>query len=98
MQGCWRSINMSPLRGLRLWTLDLGLWTLDFGLWPRAPLAAKTARNLCRKRVFPSSTRKGLMNQTIQYLQSESAEQNIEIGVLVNFLLLDAITAGASDI
>jgi len=38
------------------------------------------------------------MNQTIQYLQSESAEQNIEIGVLVNFLLLDAINAGASDI
>ena len=38
------------------------------------------------------------MNQTIQYLQSESAEQGIEIGVLVNFLLLDAINAGASDI
>ena len=41
---------------------------------------------------------KGTVNQTIQYLQSESAEQGIEIGVLVNFLLLDAITAGASDI
>ena len=38
------------------------------------------------------------MNQTIQYLQSESAEQGIEIGVLVNFLLMDAINAGASDI
>jgi type II secretory ATPase GspE/PulE/Tfp pilus assembly ATPase PilB-like protein len=38
------------------------------------------------------------MNQTIQYLQSDSAERGIEIGVLVNFLLLDAITAGASDI
>ncbi len=38
------------------------------------------------------------MSQTIQYLQSESAEQGIEIGVLVNFLLLDAINAGASDI
>jgi len=33
------------------------------------------------------------VNQTIQYLQSETAEQGIEIGVLVNFLLLDAITA-----
>src|SRR5436309_4439304 len=39
-----------------------------------------------------------MSNQTIQYLQSESAEQGIEIGVLVNFLLLDAISAGASDI
>src|SRR5436190_85504 len=39
-----------------------------------------------------------IMNQTIQYLQSDSAEQGIEIGVLVNFLLLDAINAGASDI
>jgi len=38
------------------------------------------------------------VNQTIQYLQSDTAEQGIEIGVLVNFLLLDAITAGASDI
>ena len=38
------------------------------------------------------------VNQTIQYLQSEAAEQSIEIGVLVNFLLLDAINAGASDI
>ncbi len=38
------------------------------------------------------------MNHTIQYLQSESAENAIEIGVLVNCLLLDAINAGASDI
>src|SRR5437762_133194 len=38
------------------------------------------------------------MSQTIAYLQSESAEGGIEIGVLVNFLLLDAINAGASDI
>src|SRR5512140_3577169 len=38
------------------------------------------------------------MSQTLQYLQSESAEQNIEIGLLVNYLLYDAIKAGASDI
>jgi type II secretory ATPase GspE/PulE/Tfp pilus assembly ATPase PilB-like protein len=38
------------------------------------------------------------MSQTLQYLQSESAEQNIEIGLLVNYLIYDAIKAGASDI
>jgi type II secretory ATPase GspE/PulE/Tfp pilus assembly ATPase PilB-like protein len=38
------------------------------------------------------------MSQTLRYLQSESAEHNIEIGVLVNHLLADAIKAGASDI
>ena len=38
------------------------------------------------------------MNQTIQYLQSDAAERGIEIGVLVNSLILDAITAKASDI
>jgi type II secretory ATPase GspE/PulE/Tfp pilus assembly ATPase PilB-like protein len=38
------------------------------------------------------------LSQTLQYLQSESAEQNIEIGLLVNYLLYDAIKAGASDI
>src|SRR5688572_6094616 len=38
------------------------------------------------------------MNQTIQYLQSDAAERGIEIGVLVNALILDAIKAGASDI
>lgn len=38
------------------------------------------------------------MSQTMQYLQSESVEQGIEIGVLVNYLLYDAIKAGASDI
>src|SRR5437667_11247427 len=38
------------------------------------------------------------MNHTIQYLQSESAEQNIEIGHLVNCILLDSIGAAASDI
>jgi len=39
-----------------------------------------------------------IVNQTIQYLQSESAEQGIEIDVLVTFLLMDSISAGASDI
>jgi general secretion pathway protein E len=39
-----------------------------------------------------------LVSQTIAYLQSESAEQGIEIGLLVNYLLYDSIKAGASDI
>lgn len=38
------------------------------------------------------------MNHTVQYLQSDSAEQGIEIGVLVNCLLLDSIAAKASDL
>ena len=38
------------------------------------------------------------MNHTLQYLQSESAEQGIETGHLVNCILLDSIGAGASDI
>lgn len=38
------------------------------------------------------------MSETLRYLQSESAESGIEIAVLVKYLLLDAIRAGASDI
>jgi type II secretory ATPase GspE/PulE/Tfp pilus assembly ATPase PilB-like protein len=38
------------------------------------------------------------VNHTIQYLQSEAAEQSIETGVLVNCLIMDSIHAGASDI
>jgi type II secretory ATPase GspE/PulE/Tfp pilus assembly ATPase PilB-like protein len=39
------------------------------------------------------------MNQTINYLQSDyTAEKGIEIGVLVNHIIADAIQAGASDI
>lgn len=39
------------------------------------------------------------MNQTINYLQSDyTAEKGIEIGVLVNHVLADAIQAGASDV
>src|SRR5947208_2425755 len=38
------------------------------------------------------------VNHTIQYLQSDAAEQGIEIGHLVNCILLDSITAAASDI
>src|SRR3989441_12152676 len=39
------------------------------------------------------------MNQTVNYLQSDyTAEKGIEIGVLVNHLLADAIAAGASDV
>jgi general secretion pathway protein E len=38
------------------------------------------------------------MNQTLQYLQSDAAERGIEIGVLVNNIILDAINAKASDI
>src|SRR6058998_3312802 len=38
------------------------------------------------------------MNQTLQYLQSDAAERGIEMGVLVNSIILDAINAKASDI
>src|SRR6266487_6945434 len=39
------------------------------------------------------------MNQTVNYLQSDyTAEKGIEIGVLVNHVLADAIQAGASDV
>lgn len=38
------------------------------------------------------------MSETIRYLQSDSAEKGVEIGVLVKYLLIDAIKAGASDI
>jgi type II secretory ATPase GspE/PulE/Tfp pilus assembly ATPase PilB-like protein len=38
------------------------------------------------------------MNQTTRYLQSVSDQAAIEIGALVNYLLIDAIKAGASDI
>jgi len=39
-----------------------------------------------------------MANHTMEYLQSEAAETGIEMGVLVNCLLLDAINAKASDI
>jgi general secretion pathway protein E len=38
------------------------------------------------------------MSEALRYLQSESADTEIEIGLLVKYLLLDAIKAGASDI
>jgi general secretion pathway protein E len=38
------------------------------------------------------------MSRTLAYLQSEEAQQRVEIGVLVSRLLQDAIAAGASDI
>ncbi len=38
------------------------------------------------------------MSQTLDYLQSDSAERGIETGLLVHHLLDDAIKAGASDI
>jgi type II secretory ATPase GspE/PulE/Tfp pilus assembly ATPase PilB-like protein len=38
------------------------------------------------------------MNQTTRYLQSVADPTAIEIGALVNYLLIDAIKAGASDI
>ncbi len=38
------------------------------------------------------------VNQTTRYLQSVSAQKGIEVGVLVNYLILDAVKAGASDI
>jgi len=38
------------------------------------------------------------MSETLRYLQSESAESNIEIGTLVKYILMDAVNARASDI
>lgn len=38
------------------------------------------------------------MNQTTRYLESVSNYQNIEIAALVNYIVLDAVKAGASDI
>jgi general secretion pathway protein E len=38
------------------------------------------------------------VNQATRYLQSISDQQNIEIASLVNYLILDAVQAGASDI
>jgi type II secretory ATPase GspE/PulE/Tfp pilus assembly ATPase PilB-like protein len=38
------------------------------------------------------------VSETTRYLQSEGAQQGVEIGVLVKYLLFDAIQAGASDI
>src|SRR5688500_20084636 len=38
------------------------------------------------------------MNQTTRYLESVPNYQNIEIGTLVNYIVLDAVKAGASDI
>jgi len=39
-----------------------------------------------------------MANHTVEYLQSDAAETAIEIGVLVNCMILDAIDAKASDI
>lgn len=38
------------------------------------------------------------MNQTTRYIQSTPNYQNIEIGALVNYIVLDAVKANASDI
>ena len=38
------------------------------------------------------------MNQTTRYLESVPNYQNIEIGALVNYIVLDAVKANASDI
>ena len=38
------------------------------------------------------------MNHTMEYMQSDAAERGIEIGFLVNCILLDAIGAKASDV
>src|SRR5204863_1990096 len=51
--------------------------------------------------VQPSVTRENqgnVVNQTSRYLQSVSDQQGIEIGALVNYLLIDAIKLCASDI
>ena len=38
------------------------------------------------------------MNHTVEYLQSDAAEAEIEIEVLVENLLRDAVESGASDL
>lgn len=38
------------------------------------------------------------MNQTTRYLQSVANYQDVEIGALVNYIVLDSVKAGASDI
>jgi len=38
------------------------------------------------------------MNETTRYLQSLSSQQDVEVGVLVNYLVIDAVKAKASDI
>jgi type II secretory ATPase GspE/PulE/Tfp pilus assembly ATPase PilB-like protein len=38
------------------------------------------------------------MNETTRYLQSLSSQQDIEVAVLVNYLVIDAVKANASDI
>jgi type II secretory ATPase GspE/PulE/Tfp pilus assembly ATPase PilB-like protein len=38
------------------------------------------------------------MNETTRYLQSLSSQQDVEVGVLVNYLVIDAVKARASDI
>src|SRR5207253_5586138 len=38
------------------------------------------------------------VNQTTRYLQSVSDQKGIEVGALVNYLVIDAIKAGASDL
>ena len=38
------------------------------------------------------------MNQTTRYLESASNYENLEIGALVNYLILDSVKAGGSDI
>jgi type II secretory ATPase GspE/PulE/Tfp pilus assembly ATPase PilB-like protein len=38
------------------------------------------------------------VSETLRYLQSETAENSIEIGTLVKYILLDAVRAGASDV
>ena len=38
------------------------------------------------------------MNETLRYLQSESARTSVEIGTLVKYILLDAVKAGATDV
>lgn len=38
------------------------------------------------------------MNQTTRYLESTGDYQNLEIGALVNYMVMDAVKAGASDI
>jgi general secretion pathway protein E len=53
---------------------------------------------MARQRARASTRTVKIMSETIRYLQSRTATEGIEIGVLVKFILIDSIKAGASDI
>src|SRR5438093_12873796 len=65
----------------------------------RSFLAGHEQRNCYHIENWSAREKQGhRVNQTTRYLQSVSDQQGIEIGALVNYLLIDAIKLCASDI